>query len=337
MVINMLKAKKITALLCAALSCAFTLMLPVFGAEECFLWGKSKETEEETVLSEDIPPRRGNGEGSYDQRNPKRDEESLQPPACLNPRSPKEETAGESETIPTAAGATYSWYCPHQKNGAVPIIPSEMSFIEDHGGYFLDHTAKEDDKVIYLTFDVGYANENVEKILDALKEENVPGAFFILEHLITANTDLVKRMAEEGHLVCNHTPRHRDMSLVTDKTTFGEELAKLEAIYKEATGYDMAKYYRPPEGRFNETNLIHAEELGYKTVFWSFAYADWDNEKQMPSARALEKVLDGTHNGEVLLLHPTSTTNAEILPELIRRWKSMGYRFGTLDELVSET
>ncbi len=235
----------------------------------------------------------------------------------------------------SAAGASYSWYCPHQKNGAIPPIPSEMQFIEEHSGYFIDHSVTDDDKVIYLTFDFGYANENVVKILDTLKEENVPGAFFVLERPITADTALVKRMAEEGHLVCNHTARHRDMSTVTDSAAFAEELAELEAIYKEATGYDMAKYYRPPEGRFTEANLIHAEALGYKTVFWSFAYADWDNEKQLPAARAMEKVLSGTHNGEVLLLHPTSATNAEILPALIREWKAMGYRFGTLDELTA--
>ncbi|MBE6599353.1 MAG: delta-lactam-biosynthetic de-N-acetylase [Ruminococcaceae bacterium] len=211
-----------------------------------------------------------------------------------------------------------------------------MSFIEDHGGYFLDRTVSENEPVIYLTFDAGYEKGNVEKILDTLKAENVPGAFFILDNLITTNTDLVKRMAEEGHLVCNHTAKHHDMSSVTDKEAFARELAALEEIYKEYTGYDMAMYYRPPEGRFSETNLIHAEELGYKTIFWSFAYADWDNNRQMSREKAMDKVLSGTHNGEILLLHPTSATNAEILPSLIKEWKRMGYRFGTLDELTAE-
>ena len=177
--------------------------------------------------------------------------------------------------------------------------------------------------------------ELLADLLDTLKTEQVPAAFFVLDHLIRTNTDLVKRMAEEGHLVCNHTAKHRDMSAVTDQAVFAEELAKLEQVYKEYTGYDMAKYYRPPEGKFSELNLIHADELGYKTVFWSFAYADWDNDRQMSPEKAMEKVLSGTHSGEVLLLHPTSSTNAAILPELIRQWKEMGYRFGTLDELTA--
>lgn len=309
--------------------CALTLTNPVISGlsdgekTECFFWNR-KNTGEETVLSEEIPPRRGNGVDSYDERNPKHDEDALRP-----------ETKPQSdETSPCISGAAYSWYCPHRKDGKAPDIPSEMSFIEEHGGYFLDRNAKEEDRVIYLTFDAGYENGNVEKILDVLKEENVPGAFFILDNLITTNTDLVKRMAEEGHLVCNHTAKHRDMSQVTSKEEFAAELAKLETIYKENTGYDMAKFYRPPEGKFSETNMIHADELGYKTVFWSFAYADWDNNKQMAPEKAVEKVISGTHNGEILLLHPTSATNAAILPELIRTWKGMGYRFGSLDELV---
>ncbi len=322
-----------------ALACAMSLVVPVwaqsaeFEDKKCFFWDK-KETEEETVLDENIPPRRGNGIDSYEQRNPKRDEDANRPPRP-QPRCPRSEgeTCPAESSVTTAAGTSYSWYCPHRKDGMPPAIPSEMSFIEEHGGYFLDRKAKEDDKVIYLTFDAGYENGNVEKILDVLKEENVQGAFFILDNLITANTDLVKRMAEEGHLVCNHTAKHRDMSAVTDKAEFEEELAKLESIYKEYTGYDMAKFYRPPEGKFSETNMIHADELGYKTIFWSFAYADWDNNKQMSAEKAIEKVLGGTHNGEILLLHPTSATNAAILPELIRTWKSMGYRFGTLNEL----
>ncbi len=319
-----MKIKNMLAFLCAA-ALARPFLMETTGTDdaECFFWNRNGSGEE-TILSEEIPPRRGNGVDSYEERNPKHDEDSLRP-----------ETAEPTEeTEPCLGGTVYSWYCAHQKDGKIPPIPSEMSFIEDHGGYFLDRNAKEDDRVIYLTFDAGYENGNVEKILDVLKAEEVPGAFFILDNLIKTNTDLVKRMAEEGHLVCNHTAKHRDMSAVTDKEEFAAELRKLEEIYKEYTGYDMAKFYRPPEGKFSETNMIHADELGYKTVFWSFAYADWDNNKQMSPEKAMDKVFSGTHNGEILLLHPTSATNAAILPELIRAWKGMGYRFGSLDELL---
>ncbi|MBQ7929427.1 MAG: polysaccharide deacetylase family protein, partial [Clostridia bacterium] len=168
-----------------------------------------------------------------------------------------------------------------------------------------------------------------------LKEENVPAAFFVLENLVTRNTDLVKRMAEEGHLVCNHTARHGDMSAAS-KEEFTRELETMERVYRDTTGSEIARYYRPPEGKFSRDNLMWAEEMGYRTVFWSCAYADWDNGRQMEPDAAKEKLLSGTHNGEVLLLHPTSSTNAAILADLIREWRDMGYRFGTLDELCGK-
>ncbi len=175
----------------------------------------------------------------------------------------------------------------------------------------------------------------MEKILDTLKAEEVPAAFFVLGHLIKKNRELVLRMKEEGHLVCNHTMRHRDMTKITSEEAFAAELQELEALYRREIGGEMPRYYRPPEGRFSEENLRMAQKLGYKTVFWSFAYADWDNEKKPPAEAAIQKILDHTHNGAVILLHPTSATNAAILPELIKRWRAMGYRFGTLDELTA--
>lgn len=243
------------------------------------------------------------------------------------PRGDRAPSAEEMVEITSASSD--NWYFHHTKDGARPPIPAEMSYITEHNGYFIGP----DEKVIYLTFDAGYENGNVARILDILKEEEVPGAFFILENLVTRNTDLVKRMAEEGHSVCNHTASHRDMTKIQTKEEFEAELAKMEEIYKEYTGCELAKFYRPPEGKLNELNVKWADELGYKTVMWSFAHADWDNAKQPNPESATEKILAETHNGEIILLHPTSATNAEILPTLIREWKKMGYRFGTLDEL----
>ena len=239
--------------------------------------------------------------------------------------------------LPCRADArSYHWYCAHVKGHAQPTVAEELAFVEDAGGFFIDHNhtdANASDKVIYLTFDAGYENGNVEKILNVLKEETVPAAFFILGNLITKNTDLVKRMAEEGHTVCNHTVRHKNMSHSTDEA-FLEELRALELLYKEQTGYEMAAYYRPPEGTFSKENLECAEKNGYKTIFWSFAYPDWDNGKQMDVERAKQIVLENVHNGEVMLLHPTSSTNAAILSDVIKALKNDGYRFGTLDELT---
>ncbi|MBQ7921675.1 MAG: polysaccharide deacetylase family protein [Clostridia bacterium] len=218
-------------------------------------------------------------------------------------------------------------------------MPREMQYIEEYNGYWIDtrHTdINSEDKVIYLTFDAGYENGNVEKILDILKNEEVPAAFFILKNLVTKDTDLVKRMAEEGHLICNHTANHKDMTKATNFEDFKSELQEMEQIYTEVTGCKLAPYYRPPEGKTNEQTMKWTNDLGYKTVFWSYAYADWDNNKQMSPEKAYEKILSETHNGEVILLHPTSATNAEILDDLIKAWKDRGFRFGTLDELTKE-
>jgi len=235
----------------------------------------------------------------------------------------------------------HNWYCKNNKTHTKPELDPALKFIEKHEGYYIDKRAKNDpaesdDKVLYLTFDAGYENGNVEKILNTLKEENVPGAFFVLDNLILRNTELVKRMTDEGHTVANHTKSHKDMTKITDQSEFSKQLTELEDIYRDKIGLELSKFYRPPEGRFSEQNMKYTNDMGYKTIFWSFAYADWDNDNQLSPSDAMKKVLAHTHNGSVILLHPTSETNAAIMGDLIREWKSQGYRFGTLNELVSQ-
>ena len=230
------------------------------------------------------------------------------------------------------ATGSYSWYCKHLKNGEIPPCPSEMSFISEYNGVYLGNT---EEKVIYLTFDAGYENGNVKRILDIMKEKEVTGAFFVLENLVKQNPDLVMQMSNNGHLICNHTAKHRDMSAVTCESAFKAELDAMNEICRNA-GVECAPFYRPPEGRFTRANMEWAEKYGYTTVFWSFAYADWDNGAQPQPKKAMQKILDGTHNGMILLLHPTSSTNAEILDDLIDTWKEQGYRFGSLTELVQK-
>ncbi|MCD7747195.1 MAG: polysaccharide deacetylase family protein [Firmicutes bacterium] len=231
----------------------------------------------------------------------------------------------------------YSWYTVRTKDNTTPPIASELSFITEHGGYYADTDAEaRGDRVLYLTFDAGYENGNIEKILDTLKEKGVTGAFFILENMIERFPALVLRMKDEGHLVCNHTSDHHDMSSVTDFEVFSEELTSLDEKYRALTGESIAPYYRPPEGKFTELNLEYAQKLGYDTIFWSLAYADWDNDAQPSREYAIKKLSDNTHSGAVILLHPTSSTNAEILGEMIDIWRNDGYRFGTLDELTGK-
>ena len=230
---------------------------------------------------------------------------------------------------------SYSWYIVRNKENNQPKTDPRYSFIEKYNGFYLNKSYSDDakDKVIYLTFDAGYSNENLESILDTMKEENVKGAFFILSNLIVSSPEVVKRMTDEGHLVCNHTSRHLDISSISDKSKLEAELNKLEELYEGLTGKTLDKYFRPPEGRFSEESLKYIDELGYKTVFWSFAYEDWDNQKQPLAEYAKEKIFSNLHNGEIMLLHPTSKTNADILKDVIVESKSRGYRFGTLDEL----
>ena len=233
-----------------------------------------------------------------------------------------------------AAGT--GWYCTRAKHHAQPIADPSLREVESMGGYYIDHAHADPnaaDRVVYLTFDAGYENGNVAKVLDALKAEGATGAFFILGDLPERHPDLVRRMAEEGHLVCNHTYTHKNLC-GAPAGALTSELVRLEEACRNQAGVEVAKYYRPPEGCFDMAMLKEAREAGYKTVFWSFAYADWDNARQPDPAAAKAKILDNLHNGEVMLLHPTSAANAAILPEILREIKALGYRFGTLDELV---
>ncbi len=229
----------------------------------------------------------------------------------------------------------YSWYIKRNGNSR-PEIQPEQQIIYEYDGFYIDKKLSDNDKsrVIYLTFDLGYENGNAERILNTLKEENVPAAFFILDNIILKNPELIAKMLEDGHMICNHTKNHKNLSeLASDEII--KNITDLEKIYEEKTGKQLDKYFRFPEGRYSEEALECVQSLGYKTIFWSFAYDDWDNAKQKNDKAALKKVLQNTHNGAVMLFHPTSKTNADIFPELIREWRKMGYTFGTLDELVS--
>ncbi len=234
----------------------------------------------------------------------------------------------------SATSAATSWYTVRNKAHRQPIFGKDLSIVEEYNGFFIDHAhaTPEGDKVVYLTFDAGYENGNVARVLDVLKEKEVSGAFFVLKHLVTANGDLILRMEREGHAVCNHTANHPDLSAAS-KERIKDEIEELEKCYLSLTGKPMAKFFRPPEGKFSVEMLKSVSELGYKTVFWSFAYADWDNAHQPSTQKALQCIMDNVHNGAVILLHPTSQTNATVLPTVIDELRAQGYRFGTLEEL----
>lgn len=225
---------------------------------------------------------------------------------------------------------TGSWGLSFRTEGAPPAGNAGTAQLKGYDAVYLGDASK---KVIYLTFDAGYENGCTEQILDALKKHNVKAAFFLVGNYIENNADLVRRMVQEGHIVGNHTMHHPDMSKISERSAFEKELTDLEALYKEVTGQDMPKYYRPPQGNYSEDNLKMAKELGYKTVFWSLAYVDWNNDSQPTPEQAYAKLLPRTHNGAVVLLHSTSATNARILDDLLTKWEDMGYSFGTVEQL----
>lgn len=180
-------------------------------------------------------------------------------------------------------------------------------------------------KQICLTFDEGYENGYTGKILDTLKEKKVQAVFFVTYDFASQNPELIKRMINEGHIVGNHTYRHYTMDEVTEQAAT-EEIVYLHKYIQKNYNYQM-KYFRFPKGEFSEATLALAQSLGYKSIFWSFAYADWDTENVMDPQEALKKITDSTHPGAILLLHAVSSTNAEILGDAIDSIRQQGYTF----------
>ena len=226
--------------------------------------------------------------------------------------------------------ATGSWGLSFPTQGEAPIGNAGKDVLKQYDAVYLGDT---NEKVIYLTFDAGYENGCTERILEALRKHEVPATFFLVGNYLKQNPELVKRMRAEGHIVANHTYHHYDMSKIGDMENFRKELEDLEALYTQVTGESMPKYYRPPQGIYSEDNLRMAKELGYKTVFWSLAYVDWRNDEQPTSEYAFSKLIPRIHNGAVVLLHSTSETNANILDDLLTRWKELGYSFASIDDL----
>jgi peptidoglycan-N-acetylmuramic acid deacetylase len=225
---------------------------------------------------------------------------------------------------------TSNWGLSFQEAGKTPVGNVSSEFLKKYNAYY---TVSDEKKVIYLTFDAGFENGNTAKILDVLKKHNIKSSFFLVGNYLETEPELVRRMVNEGHIVGNHTYTHPDMSKITNVDEFKKELSKFEEKYKEVTNKELIKFYRPPQGKFSEDNLKQANELGYKTFFWSLAYVDWYVNDQPAKEQAFKKLIPRIHPGAIVLLHSTSKTNADILDELILKWKELGYAFKNLDEI----
>lgn len=225
---------------------------------------------------------------------------------------------------------TENWGLGFGQNGDCPTGNSSAKELEAYNAYYVADTKE---KIIYLTFDCGYENGNTEAMLDALKKHNAKATFFVVGHYLESAPDIVKRMVEEGHTIGNHTYHHPDMSKISDAAAFQNEMDEVRTLYKELIGEEMPMYYRPPQGKYSLSNLQMAKDLGYTTFFWSLAYVDWNVDNQPSHEEAMNKLTSRVHPGAIVLLHNTSKTNAEVLDELLTEWESMGYRFGTLEDV----
>lgn len=234
--------------------------------------------------------------------------------------------------VPAAADPNTNWGLCFQQNGQPPVGNVTADYLKQFDAYYIGDTSE---KKLYITFDAGYEAGYMPQILDALKKHNVKAAFFVVGNYLETSPDLVKRMVAEGHTVGNHTDHHYDMSKIADKKAFQKELQGVEEKYRSITGQNMKKFYRPPRGKYNESNLQQAHALGYHTIFWSLAYVDWQKDAQPSHEEAFAKLLPRTHPGAVVLLHSTSKTNAEILDELLSKWEEMGYQFAPIDDLIA--
>ena len=231
-----------------------------------------------------------------------------------------------------ASAQPVNWGLSFPQEGEPPQGTASRQELDPLGAaYCLPETGK----TLYLTFDAGYENGNTAQILDALKKHGAKATFFLVGDFIQAEPELVRRMAEEGHILGNHTCSHPDMSQIAGEEEFRRELEDNEALCREAAGVELSKLYRPPQGKYSRRNLEMAQALGYRTVFWSLAYVDWLQDDQPTKTEAFQKLLPRVHPGAIVLLHTTSSTNAAILDELLTQWEQLGYQFGDLEQALS--
>lgn len=236
------------------------------------------------------------------------------------------------ESAPSAsAEGTLGWYVMRNKNHTTPAIDRNLGFNPaDYQAYYIGSR----DKLIFLTFDEGYENGYTASILDTLKQAQVPAAFFVTTPYIRDNPALIKRMVNEGHLVVNHSKTHPSMpSITSNPERFKHELSDTAQAFKDLTGQDMPLLFRPPKGEYNKTSLQMTADLGYKTVFWSFAYEDWTVDRQPDPEKSYQLIMQNIHPGEIMLLHAVSKTNNDILGRVISGVQGEGYRFASLSQL----
>lgn len=274
------------------------------------------------------------------QEEPKQEELATEEPTTEVTKSEKPIAEGSSFIGPpyipavTSSAVGYndskSWWFSRNKTKTPPTAQRDIA-ISDYDAYYLGDINR---KIIYLTFDEGYEKGYTPEILDVLKENDVKAAFFVTKTYIQSEPELVKRMVEEGHIVGNHSVTHPNMSTLSDEKVIWE-LEECANYFKEVTGEDMPLFFRPPAGEYSIRTLELTQSIGYKTIFWSFAYKDWVVDDQPTVETAYNNVMDYSHNGCIMLLHAVSESNTKALDRMIKGLKEEGFDFESLDNLPS--
>lgn len=239
-------------------------------------------------------------------------------------------------SVSVSSSAEYMWYYLPHESGIQPKPMEKASYLKEHiKNHDVYYVGDPDEKIIYITFDDCPANGNIPAILDTLEKYHATAAFFMTEEYIRKYPDVIRRIVNDGCLICNHTADHICVTRLSLKK-FEGELKGVEDAYKDATGLELPKYFRPPQGSFNENSLDCTEQLGYITVFWSFRYVDWEINNQPSEKSAISTILKETHPGEIALLHCQSKTNVKVLEKILAEWEKLGYSFKSLDYLTGK-
>jgi len=235
-----------------------------------------------------------------------------------------EDTQVMANTV-MSASEKQGWGLKKNKNAPPDVPATTIELLKKYGAIY----KSDEPKTLYLTFDEGYENGYTAKILDVLGENHVPAAFFVTGPYIKKEKDLVKRMTEEGHIVGNHTVNHPSIPDISEEE-IKKELTELSKSYYDLCKKEM-KFFRPPMGEYSERTLDVTSKMGYTNVFWSFAYKDWETNNQKGTGYAYNQIMEGVHDGAILLLHAVSKDNAEVLDKVIKDLKSQGYTFKSLE------
>ena len=215
------------------------------------------------------------------------------------------------------------WYTSNRQDGSRPR-ESEIKKYKDQNVYFLGP----DKKVIYLTFDEGGNITYVKEIVDILNKHNIDATFFFSRNYISNNPDLMKKIINSGHSIGNHTVNHLSMPSLATKDKFDSyysELKETEIAFMQATGKPMEKLFRYPMGEYSNRTMNIMKSMGYKSIFWSVAYKDWDADYN--KEYSLNNMKKQLHNGAIYLIHPKCRGNYEALEDFINYATDLGYKF----------